>query len=165
MSAVLSFGQAWENEKAEGPTLADRARAARAQTEKKRRRGELALLGINPATGKRFINTGRSPSTGIHSRLLPVIDAPAVSLEGRFRSRRERAAELHERMLKFSAIYNAGWLVRDAYFGSDQRQHDAVMAFIAVVLQELRTTQDYEACLFAVADTLTCSAHGLPWEP
>lgn len=91
--------------------------------------------------------------------------APPATLERRWRSRRERSNELRARMAAFSAIYNAGYIVRDAYFGPDQRQRETVMQFIAVLLQELRATSDYEACLFAVADALYASPLGVPWEP
>jgi hypothetical protein len=114
---VLSFGQAWENEKA-----------------------AMALLLPILAPG------GMEP----------------VRSDGR--SRRERAREMQERMGKFSAIYNAGWFVRDSYFGADARQHDAVMRLVAVLLQELRTTQDRVACMYALVDALSCGKHGLPWE-
>ena len=90
---------------------------------------------------------------------------PATTGDARPRNKRERAMDLQERMRKFTEIYNAGWLVRDAYYGAEERQREAVMRFIAAMLQELRSTQDYEACLFAVADALYCSRHGVPWEP
>jgi transcriptional regulator with XRE-family HTH domain len=144
--------------------LALAARAARTETRRKSGRGELAPLGVNPETGKRPSGTGRYPTTGFLSPILKPDDSPPVRHEGRFRSRRERANLLRERMEAFSAIYNAGWLVRDAYFGSDQRLREKVMAFIAVLLQELRATQDFEACLFAVADALYASPSGVPWD-
>ena len=90
---------------------------------------------------------------------------PSVNTEGRQRDRRERASELQARMRAFSNIYNAAYMVRDAYFGADQRRRDLVMQMIAVLLQELRGTQDYEACLFAVADALYESPLGVPWNP
>ena len=68
-------------------------------------------------------------------------------------------------MHKFSEIYNAGWAVRNAYFGPDQRRHDMMMRFLAALLLALQTSQDYEALIYAVADTLTASPHGVPWEP
>jgi len=123
-------------------------------------------LPINPATGKKITATGRNPTTGTRSPVLSVdADPPVVTLERRFRTRRERAAELEERMHQFSGIYNAGWIVRNAYFGPEQRLHESVMQFIAVMLTELRETRDYEALVFAIADTLTASPHGVPWEP
>lgn len=123
------------------------------------------LLPINPATGKRWTNTGRTPTTGAYSPILPIHgDLPPVSLEGRWMSRRERAAQVRERMQRFSAIYNAGWLMRDTYFGPAQRREQYAVRFIAVLLQEMRSTRDYEALLYAVADALTCSSLGVPWE-
>ena len=97
--------------------------------------------------------------------VVPELALPATTGDARPRSKRERAMYLQERMRKFTEIYNAGWFVRDAYFGAEDRQREAVMKFIAAMLQELRSTQDYEACLFAVADALYCSRHGVPWEP
>lgn len=113
--------------------------------------------------------TASSPEPSLAERLRemrPVQkrdDAP--SNKGRFRSRRERANDLQARMKAFSNIYNAGYMVRHSYFGPDQRQHEAVMQFLAAFIQELRATQDYEACLFAVADALYASPLGVPWEP
>lgn len=91
--------------------------------------------------------------------------SPRPNLEWRFRSRRERAAELQERMNQFGAIYRAGWMLRNAYFGPSARRHKAVMQFVAALLVALRDTDDYEACLYAVADTMMCSPLGVPWEP
>ena len=150
-----------------GSTLpvSERARLARNVSAAARKRGDLAPLGINPETGKRYINTGRFPATGTASPLLdPNAPMPAVDLSGRFRSRRERAAELRERMQTFSRIYNAGWLLRDSYFGPDARRREMVERFLAVMAEEARGTQDYEALLFATADAVTCGSHGCPWE-
>ena len=91
-------------------------------------------------------------------------DLPPFTFLGRYRSRRERAAELRERMASFTAIYNAGWLVRDAQSTNTQRRDEAMMRFVAVLLQEMRTCRDFEALIYAVADTITCSRHGVPWE-
>lgn len=123
-------------------------------------------LPINPATRKRWRGTGKSPRSGNQSPIGPFLqsDLPPVHFAGRYRSRRERAAELRERMACFSAIYNAGWLVRDAQSGSTQRLDKNVMQFVAVLLQEMRTCRDFEALIYAVADTITCSRHGVPWE-
>jgi DNA-binding transcriptional regulator YiaG len=145
--------------------LALEARAVRLESHRKYARGELAPLGINPATGKRRQSTGRYPKSGFLSPILKPDDStPRVSLEGRFKSRRERANELRDRMARFSAIYNAGYMVRNAYFGLDARQEDTVKQFIAVLLSELRSTSDYTACLFAVADALYASPSGVPWD-
>lgn len=146
-------------------TVSDLARQARNASDRARRRGELAPLGINPETGKRFVNTGRSPRTGTRTRLLDVYaPMPAVGLSHRFRSRRERASALKERMQSFSRIYNAGWLLRDSYFGPDARRRGMVQRFLAVMADEARGTQDFEALLFAAADAVTCGSHGCPWE-
>lgn len=122
-------------------------------------------LPINPATGKRWYGTGKAPRNGNNSPILQRSgNLPSISLEGRFRSRRERAAEMQERMYQFQEIYNAGWAVRNAYFGPDQQSHKMMMLFLAALLRALRTPQDYEALIYAVADTLTASPHGVPWE-
>jgi hypothetical protein len=122
-------------------------------------------LPINPATGKRWSGTGKYPRSGIRSPIIRApSDLPPVHFAGRYRSRRERAAELRERMACFAAIYNAGWLVRDAQYGSTERVQQSVMRFVAVLLQEMRSCNDFEALIYAVADTLTCSRHGVPWE-
>jgi hypothetical protein len=141
-------------------------RAIRADTARKRRRGELVPLKRDPVTGKRPQGTGRYPTTGLRSPILKhESSVPIPRLEGRFRSRRERATELQARMAAFSAIYNAAYMVRDAYFGPDARRRQMIMRCIAVLLEELRATTDYEACLFALADALYASPVGVPWEP
>ena len=142
------------------------ARAMSNTSQAKHARGELAPLERDPVTGKRPQGTGRYPTTGVMSPLIQT-DAlvPRVSQEGRFRSKRERANALRQRMNAFSAIYNAAYIVRDAYFSSDHRRHEAVMQLVAALLQELRATQDYEACIFAIADALYASPLGVPWEP
>ncbi len=68
-------------------------------------------------------------------------------------------------MAVFSAIYSAGYMVRDRYFGADEQRQEKAMEFIAVMLQEMRQTNDLEALLFAVADALYASPLGVPWEP
>jgi hypothetical protein len=168
--AALSFGQVWEKERqAPMPAFPDRlaaaAKSATVESHRKQQRGDLTPLGINPATGKRFNATGRYPTTGFYSPILPR-DEPSTQIEpARRKGRRGRVNELRERMRAFSAIYNAGYMVRLSYFGSEERQRDAVMELVAVMLQELRSTQDYEALLFAVADALYASPLGVPWEP
>jgi len=122
-------------------------------------------LPINPATGKRWSGTGKYPKSGIRSPVHPVqSELSPVVLEGRWRNRRERAAELRERMAVFAAIYNAGWLVRDSYFGSRQLNDQRILQFVAVLISELRDCRDAEALMFAVADALTASKHGVPWD-
>ena len=121
-------------------------------------------LPINPETGKRWINTGRSPGNGKYSPIIRHSDTAPITFDGRFRNRRERAVEMRERMQQFAEIYNAGWALRDAYFGPDQRRERAMMKFLATMLDALRTTDDYEALIYAIADTVTASKHGVPWE-
>lgn len=122
-------------------------------------------LPINPATGKRWYGTGKQPRSGVSSPIpRPPSDLPPVHYAGRYRSRRERAAELRERMAAFTSIYNAGWMVRDSQSTTTQRLDESVMRFVAVLLQEMRSCRDFEALIYAVADTLTCSKHGVPWE-
>jgi hypothetical protein len=176
MSAVISFGAAWRNELRDAlkdpttPTraaLGEAARKVAQESRRKRRHGELVPLGKDPVTGKFPTGIGRYPTTGLRSPILPALepdDSPRVPREGRFRSRRERAAEMQERMSKFSAVYNAGWMVRNYYFGPEHRQREAAQKLVAVFLQELGLTDDYEALLFALGDALTCSPHGVPWE-
>jgi hypothetical protein len=96
-----------------------------------------------------------------------VEDEPYIpeSLEGRFVNRRERAKKLQARMLRFSGIFNSGYMVRHAYFGSDQRQRECAVQFFDVLLDELQATDDYAALLFSVADALYASPLGVPWEP
>ncbi len=147
-------------------TVADLARDARNASKRARRLGELAPLGINPETGKRFINTGRSPGSGAATRLVNTNSfAPAPDLAGRFRSRRERSAELRERMRAFSGIYNAGYMLRDSFFGPDARRREKCEALLRVFGEELRRSDDYEAALYALADAITASPLGCPWEP
>jgi len=172
---ALSFGQAWARERpAPMPALPDRlavvARAITVESHRLQQRGELAPLGKNPATGKRFHATGRYPSTraknpGFYSPILPQDEPDVREPAPRWRGKRERVNELRERMATFSSIYNQGYMVRNAYFDSDERLRKIVMEFIAVMLQELRATQDYEALLFAIADALYASPSGVPWEP
>lgn len=133
--------------------------------DRKRASGELALLQKDPATGKRPTGTGRRPRTGWRSPILkPELMPGAPSSEGRFRSRRERANELRERMAQFPAIYNAAYMVRDAYFGPDARRQRMVKALIVAMYDALRSSDDCEAILFAVADALYASPSGVPWD-
>lgn len=148
-----------------GNGLADAARQTRLSNQRLHNQGKLQPLGLNPTTGKRLSNTGRYPTTGVYSPILAPSTVPTASLEGRSRPRRERANEMQERMHAFRPIYNAGWVVRDAYFGSDARRREKVFEFCVVLAQLLQQTEDYEALLFAVADTLYASPLGVPWEP
>lgn len=89
--------------------------------------------------------------------------APFVEVP-RFRSRRQRAAELQARMLHFSPIYNAAYIVRDSWHGSEERRQRAIRNLADVLLRELQTAHDLEAAIYAVADAITCSPLGCPWE-
>ena len=94
----------------------------------------------------------------------PAEPRPPGYLWKRFRTRRERAAQLRVRMSSFTTIYNAGWLVRDAQSSHEDRRQDLAWRFIAVLQNELRDCHDPEALIYAIADTIACSPHGLPWE-
>jgi hypothetical protein len=61
-------------------------------------------------------------------------------------------------------LYNAGWFVRAAYFGSEERLREACERFAAVLGEQLQSADDITACVFAAADALTCSPLGCPWE-
>jgi len=160
-------------ERASPDTQAERDQAIREarrkykrEYQRARRRGEQwEGPGINPETGKRRTGTGLQPTTGIYSPMLKGVSNASAPLDGRFRSRRERANELRERMAACSPIYNAAWLVREAYFGPDERRRRTVEALLRAFADELRKTQDYEAVVFAMADALYCSPSGVPWEP
>jgi hypothetical protein len=79
--------------------------------------------------------------------------------------RRQRAAALEARMLKFSGIYNSAALLRDSWHGSDVRRQACAQTLAEVVLQALQQTEcDAEAALYALADALCCSPLGTPWE-
>jgi hypothetical protein len=145
-------------------TLRERARQARNDSHRLYRQGKLPPLGTDSSTGKRIQNTGRWPMSGVLSPLMRPKSTPTVSTEGRFRSRRERANELRERMQTFAPIYNAGWMVREAYYGPDDRRRERVFDFMRVLAQLMGQTDDYEALLFAVADGLYASPSGVPWE-
>lgn len=93
---------------------------------------------------------------------VPTVAPPDLSW--RFVTRRERAAKLRERMEVFSAIYNAGWLLRNAQYGPSGPREDIAWRFLAVMEAELRACKDPEALIYAIADTIACSPHGLPWE-
>lgn len=67
-------------------------------------------------------------------------------------------------MFAFSDIYNAAWMVRYYQLGGDLVRQQAIEKFCAALLHELETTKDREALIYAVADSITCSPHGLPWE-
>lgn len=77
---------------------------------------------------------------------------------------RSRAIRVKERMRQFHAIYNAAWLVRDSWHRHALSRQERVWNFVNVLAKELRSCSDYEALIYAVADSLTSSPHGLPWE-
>ena len=86
-------------------------------------------------------------------------------LSPRAMGRRQRAAALEARMLKFSTIYNQAALLRDAWRGSPERREQCARCLADAVMQELgRDGVDYEAVLYAVADSICCSPLGTPWE-
>ena len=78
--------------------------------------------------------------------------------------RRERAVRLAERMLAFSSVYQAAWLVRDSWHGRPERQAECINKMAEAVKTELERTSDREALLYAIADALYCSPLGVPWE-
>lgn len=96
---------------------------------------------------------------------VPLIEEQRGEIVPHFRGRRERARALHARMAAFSSIYNAGYMLRDAYFATDEQRHEKAMIFIAAMLQEMRRAEDLEALLFSIADALYASPLGVPWEP
>jgi transcriptional regulator with XRE-family HTH domain len=88
---------------------------------------------------------------------------PRIALESRA-GYRGRVRQLQERMSVFSSIYNGAWLVRDSWYGPAMRRQECVWRFVNVLARELQDCHDYEALIYAVADALTCSPHGVPWE-
>jgi hypothetical protein len=79
--------------------------------------------------------------------------------------RRQRAAALEKRMLKFSGVYNAAALLRDSWHGAEERRQACAQTLADVVLQALQQPEaDVEALLYALADSLCCSPLGTPWE-
>lgn len=90
--------------------------------------------------------------------------APRLQMLDQPKGRRAQAAQLRERMEKFSGIYNAAWLLRDARHGVPLRRQELAWRFANALAKELLKTLDHEALLYAVADSITCSPLGLPWE-
>lgn len=99
-----------------------------------------------------------------YSEPVPLSAQPLDDPSRQFVSRRERAARLRARMAQFSTIYNAGYMVRDAMHGPDERRQDYAWRFLAVLQNEVKTCHDAEALIYAVADAITASPHGVPWE-
>ncbi len=85
------------------------------------------------------------------------------AMSSRWNARR-RAAELRARMAGFCDIYNAAWMVRYFQHGDSARREKAARDLCQVLANELTKCTDPEALIFAVADSITCSPHGLPWE-
>jgi len=79
-------------------------------------------------------------------------------------SPRQRAAKLRGRMLKFSSIYNAAWMVRHYQHTAAKPLEKAINDFCVVLARELDQAADKEALLYAVAESLTISPYGVPWE-
>lgn len=79
-------------------------------------------------------------------------------------SPRQRAAKLRGRMTKFSSIYNAAWMVRHYQHASGKPLEKAINDFCVVLARELDQATDKEALLYAVAESLTISPYGVPWE-
>lgn len=89
-----------------------------------------------------------------------------ILLSPRRIGRRERAAALEQRMLRFSGVYNAAALLRDSWHGAEARREECARGLASAVLVALQAPGvDAEAVLYAVADALTASPLGTPWEP
>jgi hypothetical protein len=102
---------------------------------------------------------------GSRMPLHPIPDDVVIPEENRGRiSSRARAEALKQRMNKFRAIYQAGWIVRNTAHGDVDRRATQIYRFCEVLAHELATATDYEALIYAVAHTLTCSPYGVPWE-
>lgn len=120
----------------------------------------------------------RRPSKNIESvdvigQLVPLVAAvlppsppPEVLnlLSGRGVSSRARVAALRERMFRFSAIYNAAYMVRHSQYRSDSVRQESMRRFVVALVQEMRHCRDFEALMYAVADSLTSNPLGVPWE-
>lgn len=91
-------------------------------------------------------------------------DAVSGAARDQRRGRKSRAIELQQRMKAFGGIYNAAWLVRDSWHGSALRRRERVWKFANVLARELQQCRDCEALIYAVADALTSSPNGVPWE-
>lgn len=89
--------------------------------------------------------------------------AAMLEPEGRFGAS-GRVRQLEARMRAFNSIYSAAWLVRDSWFGPTMRRQEKVWGLVNALVRELRETGDHEALLYALADSLTCSPHGVPWK-
>lgn len=126
----------------------------------------LRLLSLTHRSATREAALDRSPS-GV-AEYPPKSEVPLhvvpLAEQSRFIPRRQRAMMLQARMHQFTSIYNAAWFVRDAAFGTEERKKGAAQDFAAVLLRELWDCDDPEALIYAVADSLTLSPYGVPWE-
>ena len=77
---------------------------------------------------------------------------------------RGRVRLLQERMRAFTSIYNAAWLVRDSWYGPTMRRQESVWVLVTTLIRELRQCADFEGLLYALADALTASPRGVPWQ-
>lgn len=95
---------------------------------------------------------------------LTMLQMAAVNSAAMRNSPRQRAAQLRERMMKFSSIYNAAWMVRNYQHTAAKPLEKAINDFCIVLARELDQATDKEALLYAVAESLTSSPYGVPWE-
>lgn len=79
-------------------------------------------------------------------------------------SPRQRAVKVRLRMNEFRSIYNAAWMVRHYQHSSGKPLEKAIDDFCVVLARELDQATDKEALLYAVADSLTISPYGVPWQ-
>jgi DNA-binding transcriptional regulator YiaG len=117
-----------------------------------------ASAGDPPANVISFSSRAVAPTPPALAEVLP-----RIALESRA-GYRGRVRQLQERMSVFSSIYNAVWLVRHSWYGPAMQRQEYVWQFVNVLARELQDCHDYEALIYAVADALTCSPHGVPWE-
>ncbi len=94
----------------------------------------------------------------------PTANRLSAAKDAKLRPAATPKAGLRERMLKFSNIYNAAWMVRHYQRGAPQSLAGAINRFCSVLEQELEKATDNEALIYAVAESLTLSPHGMPWE-
>lgn len=75
-----------------------------------------------------------------------------------------RAVKLRARMSKFSAIYQAAWMVRYTQHSNPEVRQAKVEMFMRTLRSAMEKCRDQEALMFAVADALTSFPYGVPWE-
>jgi hypothetical protein len=90
-------------------------------------------------------------------------DLGDVAVVGRI-GKRARAAALQERMLRFAGVYNAACLLRHAWHGREARRQECAEALCREFLKAIAQTEDSEAAVYALADSLYASPLGVPWE-